>query len=218
MKNNLLPIAKEGWNFLALSLLLMLVFTFLNLDFLQFFAFLATLFFIFVFRNPERQNMLYQENSVVSPVDGTVVSIEELDSEEDYAYKIEIDSSYLNVSLLRVPFTSTLDHVDLYRGTRLSHMNSLSKTLNENAVLVFSNINSNNKVKITHLLKQSFKGIDLDAVKSQNLQQGARYGLMVNGITTLYLPHNFRLNITLGAELIACESLLGYFTSENKEK
>lgn len=214
MKNNLLPIAKEGWSYLAGALLLMLVFMLLHLEFLQFFAFLATLFFIFVFRNPERQSMLYQEDSAVSPVDGMVISIEELDNEENYAYKIEIDSSYLNVSLLRVPFTSMIEHVELHRGARLSHMTTLSKSLNENAKLIFSDKNSGNKVKITHTLKQSFKGIDLDVVNLQNLQQGSRYGLMINGITTLYLPHNFRLNISLGAELIASESLLGYFTSE----
>jgi phosphatidylserine decarboxylase len=210
MKNNLLPIAKEGWKYLAASLFAMLLFTLLHLDFLQFFAFLATLFFIFVFRNPERQTLIYQEESVISPVDGTVILIEEL-TDDEYAYKVEIDSSCLNVSLLRVPFNSTLESVELYRGTRLSPASSLSKSLNENAMLIFSN--NNNKIKVTHFLKQSFKGIDLDVVKMQTLQQGARYGLMINGVTTLYLPHNFRLNISLGGEVVACESLLGYFTN-----
>jgi len=217
MKNNLLPIAKEGWNYLAASLLLMFIFTLLNFDFLQFFAFLATLFFIFVFRNPERQNMLYQESSVVSPADGTIVSIQEIEDEDGYAYKVDIDSTYLNVSLLRSPFTSTLEQVELYRGTKLSHANTLSKALNENATLLFVEKNSNNKVKITHTLKESFKDINLDVVKSQNIQQGARYGLMINGVTTLYLPQNFRLNVNVGAELLACETLLGYFTNEHKE-
>jgi phosphatidylserine decarboxylase len=219
MKNNLLPIAKEGWNYLALSLFLMAIFTILDFDFLQFFAFLATLFFIFVFRNPERQNMLYQEGSVVSPADGTIVSIEEIDNVEDgYAYKVEIESSYLNDSLLRSPFTSTLEQVELYRGAKLPHTSALSKSLNENATLLFCDKKSNNKIKVAHLIKESFKGIDLDAVKSQTLQQGSRYGLMINGITTIYLPQNFRLNATVGSELAACESLLGYITNEHKEK
>lgn len=218
MKNNLLPIAKEGWSYLAISFLLMFIFTLLNFDFLQFFSFLAILFFIFVFRNPERQNMLYQESSVVSPVDGTIISIQEIDDEDGYAYKVEIDSTYLNVSLLRSPFTSTIEQVELYRGTKLPHTNALSKTLNENATLLFIEKNSNNKVKVTHILKESFKDINLDVVKTQSIQQGARYGLMINGITTLYLPQNFRLNVNVGAELLACETLLGYFTNEHKEK
>ncbi|MCK4737675.1 MAG: phosphatidylserine decarboxylase, partial [Sulfurimonas sp.] len=111
MKNNLLPIAKEGWNYILGAISLFVIFAFLDLDFLQFFAFLATIFFIFVFRNPERQHLYYQENSVVSPVDGVVASIKEL-KDDKYAYKIEIDSSYFNVSLLRTPFSSSIESIE----------------------------------------------------------------------------------------------------------
>jgi phosphatidylserine decarboxylase len=216
MKNNLLPVAKEGWNYLIFSVAALLLFILLDLDFLQFIAFLTTLFFLFVFRNPERQNMLYQENSVVSPVDGKVVSIEELDSKENYAYKIEVESSYLNVSLLRAPFTSLLKDISIYRGARLSSIYPLSKDINENVELIFVDKKSSNKIKVTHRLKQSFKAIDIDIIKAQNILQGSRYGFMLNGVTTLYLPSNFRLNISVGNELAASESLIGYFTTESK--
>ena len=216
MKNNLLPIAKEGWNYLFVALLAFFVFTILDLDFLQFLAFLATFAFIFVFRNPERETMLYQENSVVSPVDGTIISIEELRTDGTYGYKIEIDGSYLNVSLLRVPFTSSLEHIEVNKGARLSSLSPLSKHINENSELVFNDKKSLNSLKIIHKLKQSFKSIDIDIIKSQNMLQGSRYGLMVDGVTTIYLPENFRLNITVGSELIASETLIGYFTNENK--
>ncbi len=217
MKSNLLPIAKEGWSYLAYSVAAFVVFAIVDLDLLQFLAFLTTLFFIFIFRNPERENMLYQKNSVVSPVDGVVSSIEEFQGENSYAYKVEIDGSYLNVALLRVPFTSTLEKLELRRGARLSALKSLSKSINENAELVFSDEDSSNKMKIVHRLKQSVKGIDIDIIKGQNLVQGSRYGLVVNGITELYLPHNFRLNIDVGNELRASESLVGYFTTESKK-
>lgn len=217
MKSNLLPIAKEGWSYLAYSVAALIVFTILDLDLLQFLAFLTTLFFVFIFRNPERENMLYQQNSVVSPVDGVVSSIEELQNENSYAYKVEIDGSYLNVALVRAPFTSTMEEIELQRGARLSAFRMLSKSINENAALIFSDEKSANKMKVVHRLKQSIKGIDIDVKKAQGLVQGARYGLVVNGITELYLPHNFRLNIGIGNELRASESLIGYFTTESKK-
>lgn len=217
MKSNLLPIAKEGWSYLAYSVAAFIVFMILDLDLLQFLAFLTTLFFIYIFRNPERENMLYQQNSVVSPVDGIVSSIEELQNENSYAYKVEIDGSYLNVALLRAPFTSTIEELEIQRGARLSVFKSLSKSINENAALIFSDEKSSNKMKVVHRLKQSVKGIDIDINKNQSLVQGSRYGLVVNGITELYLPHNFRLNIDIGNELIASESLIGYFTTESKK-
>lgn len=217
MRSNLLPIAREGWSYLAYSIAALIVFTIIDIDFLQFLAFLTTLFFVFIFRNPERQNMLYQQNSVVSPVDGVVSSIEELQGKGSYAYKVEIDGSYFNVALLRVPFSSTLEELNLQRGARLSAFKSLSKNINENAELVFSDTKSSNKMKLVHRLKQSIKGIDIDVNKGQNLLQSSRYGLVVNGITELYLPHNFRLNIDIGSELKASESLIGYFTNESKK-
>ncbi|MCK4974308.1 MAG: phosphatidylserine decarboxylase, partial [Sulfurimonas sp.] len=211
MKNNLLPIAKEGWNYILCAILLFVVFAFLDLDFLQFFAFLATIFFIFVFRNPEREQLHYQENSVVSPVDGVVASIKEL-KDDKYAYKIEIDSSYFNVSLLRTPFSSSIQSIEKQNGARLSTLSSLSKKINENSELIFIDKNSNT-AKISHRVKQSFMGIDIKAKESQNFNQGSRYGVMVNGVTTLYLPQNFRLNISVGSELVASETLVGYFTT-----
>jgi len=216
MKNNLLPVAKEGWNYIAGAVLLFLIFAFLDFGFLQFITFLITLFFIFLFRNPEREHLHYQELSVISPVDGAVISIEEL-KEDEYAYKIEIDGNYLNVSLLRTPFTSVVKDIEKQNGARLSPLQPLSKTINENLELVFEDKNSNS-IKILHRLKQSFMTIETEAKKSQNLYQGSRYGIMINGVTTLYLPQNFRLNISVGSELTASQTLVGYFTSESSKK
>lgn len=211
MKNNLLPVAKEGWNYVFGAVALFVVSSFLDLDFLQFFAFLAIIFFVFVFRNPERQHPYYQENSVVSPADGVVTSIEEL-KEAEYAYKVTVDSSYLNVSLLRTPFTCQVDSIKNRYGAKLSKFSPLSENLNENSELVFADENSNT-IKVVHRLKQSFTGITIKAIEAQKLYQGARYGVMVNGRTTLYLPQNFRLNVSVGSELTASETLIGYFTN-----
>ncbi len=217
MRNNLLPIAKEGWNYVAGAVVAFIIFTFLDFNFLEFLMFLITIFFIFVFRNPEREYVLYQEDSVSSPVDGVVVSIEELHDDIHNGYKVEIDTSYFNVALLRVPFTATLESIHITRGARLSAQNQLSNSINENAELVFCDTKSSNRITVVHKLKQSFKAIDIDIIKAQNLMYGSRYGLMINGTTTLYLPANFRLNIGLGSELSASETLIGYFTNESKK-
>ena len=210
MKNNLLPIAKEGWNYIAGAVVAFVVFSFFDLDFFEFFAFLSILFFIYVFRNPEKEIINFQEASVVSPVDGVVSVIEEL-KDAEYAYKVEIDSSYFNVGLLRVPLTSSLIDIKVYNGARLSKFSTSFNEINENTTLIFSDKNKNT-IKVNHRLKQSFKSIEVEVIKSQNLHQGARYGFMINGITTLYLPKNFRLNLSVGSQLNAAESLVGYFT------
>lgn len=217
MKNNLLPIAKEGWNYVIGSVVAFIVFALFDLDFLEFFSFLAILFSIFVFRNPEREHLLYQEESVVAPIDGTVASIEEIVDEGYLGYRVVVESSYLNVGLLRAPFTATLEDITIKRGARLSELSSLSQSLSEQAELLFIDRKSLNKLKIIHKLKQSFAPVSIDAIANQAMMQGARYGLMVNGTTTLCLPKNFRLNVSVGSELVASETLVGYFTSEAKK-
>ncbi len=217
MKNNLLPIAKEGWNYVIGSVVAFLVFTLFNFDFLEFFSFLAILFFLFVFRNPEREHLLYQEESVVATVDGTVASIEEIADDGYIGYRVIIESSYLNVGLLRVPFTATIEEVASKKGARLSGLSPLADALNEQTEVVFSDKKSLNKLKVIHKLKQSFAPLSIDAIVNQSMMQGGRYGLMVNGTTTLCLPKNFRLNVSIGSELVASETLVGYFTSELKK-
>ena len=213
MKNNLLPITKGGWIYILASIVFFILFYIFSLNFLSSLAFLSVAFFIYVFRNPERESILYQENSVVSPVDGIVVSIEELS--DSNMYKIDIDSTYLDISLLRAPFASFVKQVKVNHGARLGSQSNLSKDINENSELIFTN-KSMQSIKIIHRLKQSFKAIDIDVVKDQNLSQGSRYGFMLFGITTLYLPRNFRLNVSVGSELRASETLIGYFTLEKK--
>ncbi len=210
MRNNLFPIAKEGWSYIGYSFLAFVVFSIFDLDFLEFISFIATLFFLYIYRNPERVVPFMQEGSVVSPVDGVVLSIEEVNDEE-YAYKVEIDSSYLNVSVLRVPFSSNILVSKLQRGARLCKFNKLSNKINENAELVFE-ADESHKLKLTHMLKQSFTKININPVEQQKVLQGERYGVMVNGVTTLYLPKNFRLNVNVGNELEASQTLIGYFS------
>lgn len=211
MKTNLLPIAKEGWNYIFSAILAFVIFNFLDFAFLEFLSFLIIIFLIFVFRNPERENKIFQESSVCSPVDGIVSSIEEIDDGE-YGYKIDIDSNYFNVSLLRVPLTSSITSLEVYRGSRVSSMSNLSKLLNENAEITFTDKNSNS-VKVLHRLNKSFKSIDIDTKVAQDLYKGSRYGLMLNGTTTMFLPKNFRFNVSVGSDLIASEDLIGYFTN-----
>lgn len=210
MNNNLLPIAKEGFAHISFALAAFIVFTLLDLELLGFVSFLAIVFFIYVYRNPERVTPAFEQMSVVSPVDGVLVSIEEL-TDSEYAYKLEVNSSYFNVSLLRAPLNSVLEKVDVKHGARLSKNAALSRDLNERAELVFED-KQKNKIKISHMLKQSIDGVKLNARVKQNFAQGSRYGLMVNGITTIYLPQNFRLNVSLGQELKASQTLIGYFS------
>jgi len=210
MKSNLLPVSSAGFKYIASAFLALIIFSIFDVEFLALISFILMFAFVFIFRNPEREVPSFEKNSFVSPVDGNVISIEDIQDSE-YAYKLEIDSTYLNVSVLRTPLDATLKSVVKRRGARLSSSSTLSENINENAELIFTDKNSNS-VKIIHTLKRSFDNINVDIKNHQNVKQASRYGVMINGTTTLYLPKNFRLNVTLGSELEGSQTLIGYFS------
>ena len=210
MKNNLFPIAKQGWKPLLVTAIAFVAASFLDLDILEFLLFVFFLFLLFAYRNPERLVPHFQEASVVSPVDGVVRSIEEIEDGE-YGYKIVIEGGYLDVGILRTPFGSMHHTFMLQRGARLSLENHLCFKLNENATIVFED-NEKNKMKVVHRLKQSFASLDIRLDQEKELAQGLRYGLMLQGSTTLMIPQNFRMDIKVGDTLFAGNSLIGYFT------
>ncbi len=210
MKTNLLPLAKEGISYFLYSLAFFILFLLLDFDFLAFLTFTITLFIGYSFRNPERELCVFEASSFLSPVDGIVQSIEELEDNE-YAYKIEIQSSCTDVAVLRVPSNAIVSKLLKYNGARTSKDSKLFTTLNENAEISFIT-QEENKFKIIHTLERSFAPLFIELDEKQKLFQTARYGLMLNGRTSIYLPQNFRANITIGSELKASESLMGYFS------
>lgn len=210
MNKNLLPIAKEGILYVAISASIVLVLMALDFEFLAFVGAMVTVMFLYSFRNPERSLPEFTELSVLAVSDGVVKSIEEL-SEGDYAYKVEVESNFLDVGVLRTPFNASLVKAVHTKGTKVAKNSELFLDLNEMAELIFEDTN-NNRVKVVHRAKQSLTPLYFDAIKSQKLRQTSRYGMMLNGVTTLYFPSNFRVNVNVGNELKASESLMGYFS------
>ncbi len=210
MKSNLFIIVKNGWSYLAYAVVAFFIFTFLDIEFLAFLSFLAVVGFIYIFRNPERELPTFEKKSILSPVDGTVTQILTLE-ESDFAYRVDILTSYRDVSVLRAPITATLKSLEMTHGTRVSQNSKLFTDLNEKCELVFVN-DDLNEVKVVHRLTQSFTPLSVDIIKAQNVYQTARYGFMLSGITSIYLPNNVRLNVNVANELKASESLIGYFS------
>ena len=78
MRNNLFFISRSGWPYIAYALFASLIFAVLDLDFFSFISFIFALFFVYSFRNPERELSLIKKKKNVSPIDGVVREINEL--------------------------------------------------------------------------------------------------------------------------------------------
>lgn len=210
MKNNLFIVSKSGYKYIIYALFAAVIFGILDLELFSLLSFLSALFFVYSFRNPEREVAFLDDKAVISPVDGVVKAIDEI-KDEQYAYRVVVESTYMNVGVLRVPVSGHLETVKILRGARTSKISKLFYDLNETAELVFIDI-YNNKVKVVHRLKQSFTPINIEISTNDTLRKGSRYGYAINSMSELYLPKNFRLNIKPNSEIQASHSLIGYFS------
>jgi len=210
MKNNLFIIAQAGWNYLLASTLLFVLFMILDCEFLATLTFFAIIGFLYFFRNPVREIQSFEEESILSPVDGVISSISELEDSE-FTYRIDIESGYFDVSLLRMPTDAEVLTLKYQKGTRVASEENLFDTLNENCEILFEN-KTNQKIKIKHTLTQSFAPLSLDILESQSMHKGSRYGLMLCGVTSIYLPANVRVNVNLSDKVEGSQSVIAFFS------
>jgi phosphatidylserine decarboxylase len=98
-------IAREGLRIIVPSLVLTAVLIIGNFYYLSIFVFCFVLFFLYFFRNPRRRSDA-DENSLISPADGKVLDISEIDEPEFFGcsvMRIAIFMSPADVHVNRAP-------------------------------------------------------------------------------------------------------------------
>ncbi len=210
MNNNLFIVAKYSYSYITFSALAFVIFYIFGFEFFSTIAFFVTLYFIAIFRNPERELQQFEASSIIAPCDGVVSSIEELEDDE-YRYKIEIDSSITDVGILRAPINANVASCVLTKGAKLSKNSKLFNDLSESLSIEFID-EKQNSVKVIHRSKQSLVPIFSDLKESQEVVKSIRYGFATNSVTTLYLKSNVRVNLQLAQQVRAAESLIANFS------
>ncbi len=210
LQNDTFILSRRGW---LLSGVLAAVFLFFSMTGLHLFQFLfgaLLLAVLVIFRNPERNTAEYEPNAIISSVDGVILSIDEIDIEDQKMKKVTVLNSLWDVSMLRSPFDATVEGYKIRHGASLPLYHPLAETLNEKAVISFRSTQGN-EIYIEHLSEQSCFPIGIDVEKSQKFKEGARYGFLAKGRSIVYLPENVRMAVNPGASIRSGESVIGYF-------
>ena len=120
------------WNFSALSLLAL---------------FTVAAAIVYFFRNPERISEDDSQNAILSPSDGTIVSI---DSEyedtflKDECVSVTIATSLKDAHFIRAPFACVFKQKSSLHGAFLPIKNEKAKYLNERFAAFFEGLNGKN--------------------------------------------------------------------------
>ncbi len=204
-------ISRQGWDIIApLGILTLLLLLSIGFELSTFILLLSLVFILYIHRNPERIATFGQDGSILSCIDGTVkeiTSIERSPIDAKPGFEIVIESGYLDVAVLRAPINAIMSVEKLQRGAMMAPSSRVYE-LNETADVRFSS--SVGDVLTRHTLDAWSRPLRF-AIEGE-IAQNQRYGFMLSGKTSIFLPSNSRVAIKEGMSLKAGESVVGFFS------
>lgn len=205
-------IVAEGFPFIILSLVLTLFAAFFGAVWLTILLAALTIFIIAFFRNPER-HFQDEEKLVISPADGKVIKIEEVDSLDRMHgrfKKISIFMNVFNVHVNRAPCGGTIEKISYRPGKFVSaNLDKASAENERNDVLIRTkNGSAVWTVQIAGLIARR---IVCWAREGDTVAKGERFGMIRFGSRVeVFLPAGSRVAVRLNDKVRAGQTPLGY--------
>jgi len=210
---------KEGHKIIIITTAIVVAATlladeFINMSWLRMlFQITFLVFFILIlqfFRNPKRHTVLNDEH-VLSPVDGKVVVIEEVEENEyfkDKRLQVSVFMSPINVHVTRYPIGGNVLYSKYHPGKYLVAWHPKSSTENERTTVVVENPIFG-KVLFRQIAGALAKRIVNYAKEGNNAVQGADQGFIKFGSRVdLFLPLDTNIKVTLNQKVKGGETII----------
>ena len=212
MFNTIFPkIHKEGYKFLAISILATFIVLFFS-KFLGLIFLLITIWVYYFFRDPERYS-IKDDNFLVSPADGLITDIseksgpEELRLENTSFTRISVFMNVFNCHVNRAPSSGKIEEIFYKPGKFLNA--SLDKASEENERNYFKiKLSNGEDIIIVQIAGLIARRIVCDVEQDQELKQGDRIGMIRFGSRVDVYFKNKKVLAKLGQNVVAGESLL----------
>jgi phosphatidylserine decarboxylase len=213
--NNRLPIAWEGIPFVLGGVALTALFFILDLQLLAIFLALLTLFTGYFFRDPNR-NPVDQEKAVLTPADGRILTIRNLETGDsrsgDKAIKISIFMSVLNAHINRMPVSGRVSQLAYHPGRFFSANLDKASLHNENNVVTLET-DSRKRIILVQIAGLIARRIVCWVKTGDYVQTGQRFGLIRFGSRLeVYLPPDTAITVSVGQKVKAGQTVLGYLS------
>ena len=213
MFNTIFPrIHKEGYKFLAISILA----TFLILFFsklLGLIFILITVWVYYFFRDPERVS-IDDDSFLVSPADGLITDIseksgpEELRLENTTFTRVSIFMNVFNCHVNRVPTSVRVEEIYYKPGKFLNASLDKASEENERNYFKVKSLKNNEEIIIVQIAGLIARRIVCEVEQGQDLKQGDRIGMIRFGSRVDIYFKNKKVLAKLGQNVVAGESLI----------
>ena len=204
-------IHSEGYKFLAVAGIVTMVFYTFS-DFLGLIGLVLTIWVYYFFRDPERI-IIEDDNYLVSPADGEVVNVGEVDGPKELSLenkkfkKISIFMNAFDCHVNRIPCSGKIEEI-LYKPGKFFNA-SLDKSSEENERNYFKiKDNQNNDVIVVQIAGLIARRIVCETNKDQELNQGDRLGMIRFGSRVDVYYENYEPLVKVGQKAISGETLL----------
>jgi len=213
MFNSIFPkIHKEGYKFLAISILVTFVVLFFS-KILGLIFTLITVWIYYFFRDPERYSI--NDNSfLVSPADGLITDIsersgpEELRLENTTYTKVSIFMNVFNCHVNRTPTSGKIDEIYYKPGKFLNASLDKASEENERNYFKIKSKDKNEEIIIVQIAGLIARRIVCDVEQGQDLKQGERIGMIRFGSRVDIYFKNKKVLAKLNQNVVAGESLI----------
>jgi phosphatidylserine decarboxylase len=171
---------------------------------------------LYFFRDPDRITP-DDESLIISPADGKVVLIQDVDENEYMQGKgtqISIFLSPLDVHVNRNPVSGSLEYVKYYPGQYLMAWEDHASELNERAHFGVRHT-SGMKLMFKQITGFLARRIEYHIREGDQLKAGDRFGIMKFGSRMdIIVPDEVDIHVKVGDRTVAGESILGQIKSQ----
>ena len=201
----------EGYKFIVIAVVLMIILYNFS-SFLGLVGLVLSIWVYYFFRDPERV-IIEDDNYLVSPADGEVIKVEEVDGPKELGLenkkfnKISIFMNVFDCHVNRTPCKGKIEEIIYKPGKVLNASFDKAIEDNERNYYKIKDVNGNDII-VVQIAGLIARRIVCESNKNQELSQGERIGMIRFGSRADVYYENYQPLVKIGQRAISGETLL----------
>ena len=202
---------KEGYRFLAIAAAITFILLLIS-NFLGIVSFILTIWVYYFFRDPERFPM-HDENYLLSPADGVVTQITELDGPSDLGLenkkftRVSIFMNVFNCHVNRMPSSGKINQIIYKPGKYINASFDKASDENERNYIKMTNSNGDQLI-LVQIAGLIARRIICEIKENDETKQGAKFGIIRFGSRVDLYFENYELMIRKNQKMVAGETII----------